>query len=375
MDTGSGFGSPRPQTTSGGFRGEHGFLSNFHPCQVVYLGRTYLCSEGAYMAQKCANPEDRDSFMSLDGPSAKRLAKTLPLRRDWEIVRIAHMRGVLAAKFTQNPDLGKRLIATGDLELVEFNTWDDRFWGVCGGVGLNWLGRFLMELRTLLILEFLSTNPGQCSDRVAAFDAFLHMVRDAMALANLVSATELWLVQRLLAAAYCNPDFDLPREEAEVRILIERLRTWSRPMNTPQSILTVTTDAGSHSWQAKAYRRSPESVVSDCCEASGSVSIVQALRKDQDGKEKVVDVPITEVELLGLALDAALTLAQGWGEACILEADTRQNGLLKVSLQDWVRAGRLSEGETAFVYAREAWCRVLEALRQDPPGLRVRWSR
>lgn len=146
-------------------------------------------------------------------------------------------------------------------------------------------------------------------------------------------------------------------------------------MNMPQSILSVTTDADRQSWQAKAFRRSPEGVVSDCCEASGSVSIVQALWKDQDGKEKVVDVPITDVDLLGLALDAALTLAQGWGEGCILEADTRQNGLLKVSLHDWVRAGRLSEGETAFVYAREAWCRVLEALRQDPPGLRVRWSR
>lgn len=375
MDTGSGFWSPRTKTTTGGFRGEHGFLSNFHPCQMAYLGRSYLCSEAAYMAQKCANPEDREQFSRLDGPSAKRLATTLPLRPDWEVVRIAHMRGALAAKFTQNQDLRERLIATGDLELVEFNTWEDRFWGVCGGVGLNWLGRFLMELRTVLVMDFVSAEPVQPSDRVAAFDSFLELAHSALALANLESATELWLVQRLLTATYRNPDFDLPREEAELRILIDRLRAWSKPMNTPQSILSVTADADTRTWQAKAFRRSPEGKAFDCCEASGSVAIVQALRKGQDGKEKLGEVPVTEVELLGLALDAALTLAQVWGEACILEADTRHDGLLKVSLHDWVRAGRLTEGETAFVYSREAWCRVLEALRQDPPSLRVRWSR
>jgi hypothetical protein len=134
-------------------------------------------------------------------------------------------------------------------------------------------------------------------------------------------------------------------------------------------------DATNRTWQAKALRRSPEGEIFESREASGSLKIVQVLRKDKDGKENLEDAPITEVELLGLALDAALELSQDWGEACILEADTRQNGMLKVSLHDWVRAGRLNEGEAGFVYARKAWCRVLEALRQDPPALRVRWSR
>jgi len=39
------------------------------------------------------------------------------------------MRAVLAAKFS-DPDLRARLVATGSAELVEENTWGDRFWAV-----------------------------------------------------------------------------------------------------------------------------------------------------------------------------------------------------------------------------------------------------
>lgn len=45
------------------------------------------------------------------------------------------------------PYLREKLLATGDAELVEGNTWGDRFWGVCNGVGQNWLGRLLMQVR------------------------------------------------------------------------------------------------------------------------------------------------------------------------------------------------------------------------------------
>jgi len=51
------------------------------------------------------------------------------------------------AKFEQNPDLAAKLIATGDEELVEGNTWGDTYWGVCRGVGQNKLGKILMNVR------------------------------------------------------------------------------------------------------------------------------------------------------------------------------------------------------------------------------------
>lgn len=38
---------------------------------------------------------------------------------------------------------------SGD-ELIEGNAWNDTFWGVCNGVGENWLGQLLMERRAEL---------------------------------------------------------------------------------------------------------------------------------------------------------------------------------------------------------------------------------
>ena len=54
---------------------------------------------------------------------------------------------VCKAKFLQNPDLARKLVETGDAELVEGNTWGDKVWGVCDGVGENNLGKTLMRIR------------------------------------------------------------------------------------------------------------------------------------------------------------------------------------------------------------------------------------
>ena len=57
------------------------------------------------------------------------------------------MRTALQLKFS-DPTLRAQLIATGDAELIEGNTWNDTFWGVCRGTGKNMLGTLLMELRS-----------------------------------------------------------------------------------------------------------------------------------------------------------------------------------------------------------------------------------
>ena len=54
---------------------------------------------------------------------------------------------IVLAKFTQNPDLKKKLLATGDEHLEEGNTWGDTIWGTVDGVGENRLGKILMRVR------------------------------------------------------------------------------------------------------------------------------------------------------------------------------------------------------------------------------------
>lgn len=140
------FREPPCQTPSG-FRGPFAFLSNFHPCTVRFDELVYKCSEGAYMAQKTLVPSLREPFQAFDGPTAKREGALLVLRSDWESRKVDVMRAVVRAKFIQNHALAEMLLATRDGLLVEVNTWDDRFWGVCQGQGENWLGRILMEVR------------------------------------------------------------------------------------------------------------------------------------------------------------------------------------------------------------------------------------
>jgi len=47
----------------------------------------------------------------------------------------------------QYANLRKLLLDTGGQYIQEGNTWGDRFWGVCNGIGENHLGYILMKVR------------------------------------------------------------------------------------------------------------------------------------------------------------------------------------------------------------------------------------
>lgn len=129
------------------FRGDFFFLSNFYEAPVQYDGIVYQNNEAAFQAQKCANPADRQKFAELNPTEARHLGRAIPLRKDWEQVKMSVMSEIVRAKFEQNPDLAKKLLSTHDAYLEEGNTWGDRTWGTVNGAGANHLGRILMEVR------------------------------------------------------------------------------------------------------------------------------------------------------------------------------------------------------------------------------------
>lgn len=129
------------------FRGEYFFLSNFYEIPVEYEGVVYQNNEAAFQAQKCIDKGDRTKFANLSPNEAKKLGRKIPLREDWEQVKVSVMREIVRAKFAQNHDLAQKLIATGNAYLEEGNTWGDRTWGTVNGSGANHLGKILMEIR------------------------------------------------------------------------------------------------------------------------------------------------------------------------------------------------------------------------------------
>ena len=133
------------------FDGENEFLSNFFTSPFEFEGIIYATSEHAFQAAKTEDKEERKAIAALRTPGqAKRAGRKVKLREAWNVIRVSVMRQVVRVKFTQHPDLAKKLLATGDAELIEGNNWNDTFWGRCRGRGENWLGKVLMELRAEL---------------------------------------------------------------------------------------------------------------------------------------------------------------------------------------------------------------------------------
>lgn len=139
----------------GEFKGKYYFLSNFFSSKIEHEGRVYDNGEAMFHSFKNDNPKYKDSLVGIDPSSAKKFGREVHLRRDWEEVKDECMYITVKAKFTQNQDLKEKLLATGDAMLIEGNTWNDKYWGVCYGKGKNKLGQILMRVREELKEEIL----------------------------------------------------------------------------------------------------------------------------------------------------------------------------------------------------------------------------
>jgi len=140
------------------FSGEHDYLSNFFLSPIPFEGKEYPSVEHAYQAAKTINPEEREKIRLASTPGlSKKMGRLVELRLDWGDIKIDVMRNLVRNKFERNSKLKEYLLNTLPHDLVEGNTWGDKFWGVCDGEGENYLGKILMEIRE----EFKNLKKGQ----------------------------------------------------------------------------------------------------------------------------------------------------------------------------------------------------------------------
>lgn len=140
-----------------------GGLSNMASGFSLYINHIIIpSSEHLYQAMRYPLfPEIQFEIISQQNAmKAKMISnkyKATYSRPDWEKIQIKVMRWVLEIKLAQNWEtFGKLLEQTGDKQIVEFSK-DDKVWGakpIDGKlIGVNALGRLLMELRQKYILS------------------------------------------------------------------------------------------------------------------------------------------------------------------------------------------------------------------------------
>ena len=130
-------------------------LSNFSSFQVALWDMVFMTSEHAYHWRKFY---ETDAFVAMKVFCATSAHEALAIatrergkrRKDWDDVKVDIMREIIRAKAAQHEYVRRKLLATGDRELVE-NSWRDDFWGWGPNKdGQNVLGKLWMEVRAEL---------------------------------------------------------------------------------------------------------------------------------------------------------------------------------------------------------------------------------
>lgn len=139
--------------TENGFKVEpFKFLSNMEPCKVYYKNMLFPSVENAYQSSKAIDFTTMGQFQCCNPYEAKKLGKRITMREGFNGERLSIMESLLRQKFSHlNPALRQKLINTQGIELVEVNTWGDKYWGVCNNTGENHLGKLLMKIRDDLL--------------------------------------------------------------------------------------------------------------------------------------------------------------------------------------------------------------------------------
>ena len=131
---------------------EHEFyvFSNFSSFQLEWKGEVWMTSEHAYHSEKFEDPEILNQLRrTRSAHDAMKLAYANrdKYRSNWDEIKLNVMKDILRAKVAQHPYVKKKLLETGDKELIE-DSWRDSYWGWGPNKdGENHMGKLWMEIR------------------------------------------------------------------------------------------------------------------------------------------------------------------------------------------------------------------------------------
>lgn len=127
-------------------------FSNFSSFQIDYKGRHWPTSEHAYQASHFFDTAPdlvEDIFKARSAHEAYKIAKSNADKApdNWNDIKSDIMYEICRLKMDQNPYVKQKLLASGDLDIVEDSPKDD-FWGWGANKnGRNELGKIWMRLR------------------------------------------------------------------------------------------------------------------------------------------------------------------------------------------------------------------------------------
>ncbi|MFA5131714.1 MAG: NADAR family protein [Candidatus Paceibacterota bacterium] len=131
---------------------EHDYyiFSNFSSFAIVWKENLCMTSEHAYHTEKFEDEELKQMIRTTrSAHAALLLAKEHKdeYRKDWDDVKLGIMKKILHAKVEQHPYVKKKLLDSGNRQIIE-DSWRDDFWGWGPHKdGANHLGKLWMEVR------------------------------------------------------------------------------------------------------------------------------------------------------------------------------------------------------------------------------------
>lgn len=129
-------------------------LSNFSSFAILWDERRFDTSEHVYHWEKFRGDEYVQDMIhnAQSAHEAFKIAERYREHRlpNWDEIKVSVMREILRTKVEQHEYVRRKLLATGERELVE-NSWRDSFWGWGPARdGRNQLGKLWMEIRAEL---------------------------------------------------------------------------------------------------------------------------------------------------------------------------------------------------------------------------------